>query len=89
MYQQGQEITVLADNENDIFTEQSKQDQYENPDIDGYSRWYNENADIWIDGMTDEVVKDSTYQKISWPKRKESPKHLLCYDLTGVFVLKK
>lgn len=65
MYQQGQEITVLADNENDIFTEQSKQDQYENPDIDGYSRWYNENADIWIDGMTDEVVKDSTYQKIS------------------------
>ena len=38
MYQQGQEVTVLADNENDIFTEQSKQDQYENPNIDGYSR---------------------------------------------------
>lgn len=27
--------------------------------------WYNENTDVWIDGMTDEVVKDPTYQKMS------------------------
>lgn len=38
MYQQGQEVTIVADHENDIFTEQSKEDQRKNPDITGYSR---------------------------------------------------
>lgn len=38
MYEQGKEVTILADNEKNIFTNLSRQDQYDNPSIKGYSR---------------------------------------------------
>ena len=38
IYETGKETTVLTDNENNIFTQYSKEAQKENPQIEGYSR---------------------------------------------------